>query len=265
MAAASKRRQGRRGIRSERLFGFHPVREALRACRRDLHELLIDPGRTGREASDVADIIAAAESRGVPVRRVGTGELQAGAPHGGTQRVALDAGPLPALELPELLRGGRGQRRILMLDGVEDPQNLGAIARVAEASGVLGLVLGRHHTAPLSPAASRASAGALEWLPVALVPNLARAIQILKDAGFWILAADHSGRSLYDMPAKLTSGDLVVVLGSEGQGLRAGIRKAADHLVGIPMRGHVDSLNVSAAGAVVLFELQRRAADAPRA
>jgi 23S rRNA (guanosine2251-2'-O)-methyltransferase len=173
--------------------------------------------------------------------------------------VALEAGPLPELTLLEL-RGQRGwPRRLVALDGVEDPQNLGAICRVADAAGVGGLILTRRRAPPLSPAVSRASAGALEHLPVARVANLGRALNQLKSEGFWVLGADsEGGDDLFLLEDALLSGPLVIVLGAEGRGLRRGIRERLDHRVRIPMGGRVESLNVSSAAAVVLFELVRR-------
>jgi 23S rRNA (guanosine2251-2'-O)-methyltransferase len=122
------------------------------------------------------------------------------------------------------------------------------------------MVLSKRRAPPLSPAVARASAGAIEWLPVARVTNLARAIQYLKSEGFWVVGADPSAtESLYEVPDRVLQGDLAVVLGAEGRGLRPEVRKLVDHPVRIEMRGQVASLNVSAAGAVLLYELLRRA------
>jgi 23S rRNA (guanosine2251-2'-O)-methyltransferase len=156
-----------------------------------------------------------------------------------------------------------GPRTLVALDGVEDPQNLGAIARVAESAGALGLVLTHRHAPPLSAAVSRASAGAIEWLPVARVPNLTRALESLQGEGFWVLGADaEAADSLYDLPDRLARADRVVVFGAEGRGLRPGVAKRLDQKLRIPLRGKVDSLNVSTAASVVLFELERRATGA---
>jgi 23S rRNA (guanosine2251-2'-O)-methyltransferase len=150
-------------------------------------------------------------------------------------------------------------RTLVALDGVEDPQNLGAIARVAEAAGAQGLILTRRRSPPLSPAVARASAGAIEWLPVARVPNLPRALNVLKSKGFWAFGSDpEATEELFDLSDRQLSGDRVVVLGAEGRGLRRGIAQVLDHRVRIPMEGQVDSLNVSSAAAVVLFEFLRR-------
>ncbi len=176
-----------------------------------------------------------------------------------SQGVVLEAGPLPELPLSALLEGQPGMRILVALDGVEDPQNVGAVARVAEAAGAGGLILTRRRAPPLSSAVSRASAGAIEHLPVARVTNLPRTLADLEQAGFWSAGADPEAPSdLFTMPDRLLAGDLVVVLGAEGRGLRRGVRAALDHQVRIPMAGRVGSLNVSAAAAVLLFELRRR-------
>jgi len=265
--AHGRARHGRAG-RAERLDGLHVVREALRARRRDLHRLLVAPaGRDGQRGSEQGELIALADAAGLPVVRVEPGELRAVDGPGNPQRVALDAGPLPELDLRALLReaaGARPRRTLVLLDGVNDPQNLGAIARVAEAAGVCGLVLARRNAPPLSAAASRASAGALEWLPVARVGNLVRSISALKEEGFWVVAADAGARdTLFEVEPRVLTGDLVVVLGAEGQGLRRGVTAAVDHRVRIPLAGRVASLNVATAGAVILFDLVRRAREGP--
>jgi len=197
-----------------------------------------------------------ARRAGVPV--VEASETQADAELN-TQGALLDAGPLPELSLDELMGVAEVPRTLVALDGVEDPQNLGAIARVADATGAAGLLLTQRHAPPLSPAVSRASAGAIEWLPVARVTNLRRALNMLKKKDFWIFGAElEAPLGLFDAPDRLLRGDRVVVLGAEGAGLRPGIREVLDHRIQIPMAGRVASLNVAAAAAVILYELRRR-------
>ncbi|HYB13363.1 MAG TPA: 23S rRNA (guanosine(2251)-2'-O)-methyltransferase RlmB, partial [Myxococcota bacterium] len=234
---------------SEALFGLHVVREALSARRRKLGRLLIARDCRGAEVERLTSL---ARDAGVPVEFVGRDEIARRAGTAGrTQGVALEAGPLPERSLAELRRGERGQRRLVALDGVEDPQNVGAIARVAEAAGVRGLVLTRHRSPPLSGAVARASAGAIEHLPVARVTNLVRALEELRGDGFWTVGADPAaGENLFAAPDRTLQGDLVLVLGAEGKGLRPGVEAHLDHRLRIPMEGRVASLNVSAAAAV---------------
>lgn len=238
------------------LTGLQAVREALRARRRPLYRLRVRPGAARPE---VAELIRLAERAGVPVEReegaAGSRELHQG--------IALEAGPLPELALEALAGEVSGPHATLVaLDGVEDPQNLGAIARVSDAAGAAGLVLTHRRAPPLSAAVARASAGAIEWIPTARVPNLGRALKLLKREGFWIFGADaevaEGAEDLFELPDRALRGRRVVVLGAEGRGLRQGVARSLDHRVRIPMQGRVASLNVAAAAAVVLFELARR-------
>jgi 23S rRNA (guanosine2251-2'-O)-methyltransferase len=244
---------------SEQLTGIHPIREALAARRRELRRLDV---RAGATHPGLIELVARARQIGVHVREIPDADAERLASPG----VELEAGPLPEFGLEELLAAtpeSTAPRTLVALDGVEDPQNLGAIARVAESAGVLGLVLTHRRAPPLSAVVSRVSAGAIEWLPVARVPNLARALEILQGEGFWVLGADaEAADSLYDLPERLARVDRVVVLGAEGRGLRPGVAKRIDQKLRVPLRGKVDSLNVSTAASVVLFELERRAAAA---
>lgn len=246
--------------RPERLAGVHPAREALRARRRALHRLLLRCGADGLR-EEQRDLARLAERAGVPVDEWPAADFDRLAPvdvpH---QGVLLEAGPIPELSLEELLPAPHEAGWLVALDGVEDPQNVGAILRVADVAGVRGVLLPERRAAPLSAAVARASAGALEHLPVARVGNLARALHLLKERGFWVHGATPDAPlDLYETPDRLFDCRLVLVVGAEGRGLRPGIRAAADTLYRIPMQGRIGSLNVAAATAVVLFEWTRRA------
>ncbi len=235
------------------LTGSHAIREALRASRRRIHRLWWPA-----DEADRAGLRALAERQGVVISR----REEDGVP----SEPALEVGPLPEVELEALLGPAGAARTVLALDGVEDPQNLGAIARVAESVGVAGLLLTHRRSPPLSPAVSRASAGAIEWLPVARVANLPRALAELQQAGFWIFGADPEAEvDLFGLPGRGDFERVGVVLGAEGRGLRPGVLRALDFRVRIPMEGHVASLNVATAGAVMLFELARRRREAAAA
>lgn len=244
------------------LTGFHPVREALLAGRRRLDRLWIRPGNPGAERTELVEL---ARSAGVAVEVVDAADLKKRAESDGNdQGVALRVGPLPELSLAELLdyaetAPGAGSR-LVVLDGVEDPQNVGALARVAESAGAHGLILTERRAPALTPAVSRASAGAIEWLRVARVSNLGRALSTLQKKGYWIVAAApaSSNATLYELDDRILTGNLAVVLGAEGKGIRRSILEQADHLVEIPMRGRIASLNVSTAGAIILYDLLRR-------
>ncbi len=241
----------------ELLYGIHPVLEALRARRRRFFALRM---RSGSARPELAPVLEAARVAGVRIEEVSAGELAAGLGEGvNHQGVALAAGPIPLVELAGLCAAGSSPRTLVALDQVEDPQNLGAIARVADAAGASGLLLTDRHSPPLSPAVARASAGAIEWLATARVTNLIRALNQLKSQGFWIFGAEvDAPDSLFELPERVVQGERVVVLGAEGRGLRPGVLAVVDHRVRIPLAGRVASLNVASAAAVVLFELARR-------
>jgi 23S rRNA (guanosine2251-2'-O)-methyltransferase len=240
----------------EALSGFHSVREALRARRRRLHRLWLRfPAPAGAEA-----LQALAEAAGVPVEWAPAADLEARLPpEVRSQGVLLEAEALPELGLDDALAWPPEPAPLLVaLDEVEDPQNVGAIARSAEAAGARALLLTRRRAPPLSAAVSRASAGAIEHLEVARVPNLPRALRALGQRGYWRLGADEQpdAQPYWEADA-LWQAPAVLVLGSEGRGLRPGVAAELDQRLRIPMRGRVASLNVSAAAAVLLFAAAR--------
>jgi 23S rRNA (guanosine2251-2'-O)-methyltransferase len=254
--AAARPGQGRTLIEGRR-----PVVEALRAGR-PMDRILLASG-AGRAA--LGDLLDLARRRGVEVQTVPRSVIDAEARSGAHQGVLAVVAPIQPVELVELLAlplAGREPPFFLALDGVEDPHNLGALARSAEAAGCHGLILPRHRSAPLSAVAVKTSAGALEHLPVAEVPNLARAIEQLRDAGVWCIGLDGTAdASLFDL--QLADEPVCVVVGSEGTGLHRLVRDSCDALVRIPMSGHVESLNASVAGALALFEVRRRRHSPP--
>jgi 23S rRNA (guanosine2251-2'-O)-methyltransferase len=240
------------------LAGLQSVREALRARRRALTLLWI---RTP-EPRGAAEVHALAETAGVAVEWGPTSELEVGLPAGArSQGLLLQAGPLPELQLADALRFPLEETPLLVaLDEVEDPQNVGAVARAAEGLGASALLLTRRRAPPLTPAVSRASAGAIEHLPVVRVPNLARALRELHERGYWRLGGDSdpAATPIEASADALWTGPLVLVLGSEEHGLRPGVAREVDQRVRIPMRGRVESLNVGTAAAILLYEAARR-------
>jgi 23S rRNA (guanosine2251-2'-O)-methyltransferase len=236
--------------------GRRPVVEALRAGR-PVDRILLASG-AGRAA--LGDLLDLAQRRGVEVQTVPRSLIEAEARSGAHQGVLAVVAPIQPIGLIELLAvplAGREPPFFLALDGVEDPHNLGALARSAEAAGCHGLILPRHRSAPLSAVAVKASAGALEHLPVAEVPNLARAIEQLRDSGIWCIGLDGTAdASLFAL--ELADEPVCIVVGSEGTGLHRLVRDTCDVLVHIPMSGHIESLNASVAGALALFEVRRR-------
>ena len=241
----------------EVLYGLHPVEEALKAGKRRFEQVLV-----ARERHDerLERVVAACRAAGVRVRQESRDTLTDLASTPMHQGVVAMVKPQEALALEDLYAGdparGNAARLLLALDGVEDPQNLGALLRVADGAGVDGVLLTERRAAPLSPVAVKASAGATEHLRIARVVNLVRSLQELKKQNMWVVGLDERGDMDYDR-FDLT-GNLVLVLGSEGAGLHDLVKKTCDHLLRIPMAGGVSSLNVSAAGAVVLFEAARQ-------
>ena len=250
----------------EVLYGVHSVEEALKAGRRRFDQVLVARERLEQgESLRLERLVAAARQAGIRVRQESREQLTQLAKSPAHQGVVALVRPQEFLAIEDLFTPNpsamQANRLILALDGVEDPQNLGALLRVADGAGVDGIVLTERRSAPLSPVAVKASAGAAEHLRIARVVNLVRALEELKRQNLWIIGLDERGSSDYDQFD--FTGDCVLVLGREGAGLHDLVRRTCDHLLRIPMAGGVSSLNVSAAGAVVLFEAfrQRRNAD----
>ncbi len=241
----------------EVLYGLHPVEEALRAGKRRFDHVLV-----ARERRDerLERLIAQCRESGVRVRQEPREQLTQVAQTTAHQGVVALVRPQEFLAIEDLFAADPAQtgaaRLVLALDGVEDPQNLGALLRVADGAGVDGVILTERRSAPLSAAAVKASAGAAEHLRIARVVNLVRALEDLKQRNLWVVGLDERAETEYDR-FDLT-GNVVLVLGSEGAGLHDLVRRTCDHLLRIPMAGGVSSLNVSAAGAVVLYEAARQ-------
>jgi len=224
--------------------GRRAVVEALRSGRQ-VHEVVLAEGKD--------PLAEAARARRVPVRYASRTELDRLARGVQHQGIVAVAPPFPYATLDEL----KDTDLVVVLDGVTDPQNVGAIARSAELAGAGGLVLRERRSAHVTTAAEKASAGALSWLPVALVPNIPRALAELQAAGLWTVGLDVDGdRDLWSSP--LFDSPLALVVGAEGTGLSRLVRDRVDALVVVPTRGHISSLNASAAAAVALFEVVRR-------
>jgi len=252
----------------EVLYGLHPVSEALKAGRRRFDHVLVARERADdRSDSRIGRLIAQCRDAGIRVLEQPREHLTLTAKTPTHQGVVALVRPQESLALEDLFApdpaAKSSARLLLALDGVEDPQNLGALLRVADGAGVDGVLLTERRAAPLSPAAIKASAGAAEHLRIARVVNLVRSLEELKRRNLWIVGLDERGATPYDQFD--FTGDLVIVLGREGAGLHDLVRRTCDHLLSIPMAGAVSSLNVSAAGAVVLYEAARQRRSRPAA
>ena len=232
------------------IYGINPVLEALRAGR--VMALRVGDRSGGR----LDELLTLAGDRRVPVRRVSPAVLDREAQHGVHQGVVADVEDVAEYSVEELVRGARGVPLLVVLDGIEDPHNLGAILRTADAAGADGVILQSRRSAALGGAAAKASAGAVAHVRIAEVVNVARALEALKEAGVWTVGLAGEGSTTYD--AIDYTLPTAIVLGAEGTGLRRLVRERCDLLAGIPMRGHVGSLNVSVAAGVTLFEAVRQ-------
>ena len=227
------------------LYGRNPVREALRAGRRQVDAVWATERTAAREGW-----LRAARPRIASPEEI---ERRSGSPD--HQGVCAEAGGYPYVSAPELLRVE--DPFIVALDELQDPQNLGAIARSAECAGATGVVICERRAAAVTPAVVKASAGAVEHLRVARVRNMADFLGAAKEAGAWCYGADAAATTAYDAPDY--RGGVVLVMGAEGTGLRPRVAKSCDALIALPLRGRTESLNASAAAAVLMYGiLQRR-------
>ena len=234
------------------IYGIQPTLEALRAGR------VTAVAISARRTAGLSELVRLAERRQVRLRRVERAELDRLAAGGLHQGVVATADPLDACTVADLVAAGNPPL-LVVLDGIEDPRNLGAIARAAEAAGAAGLIVQKRRTAPVSSVALKASAGALAHLPVAPVVNVARALEELRAAGVWTVGLDAgAGRTLFEVDLCLP---VALVVGAEGRGLRRLVRERCDWTAALPMRGRVGSLNAAVAAGVALFEAVRQRAD----
>jgi 23S rRNA (guanosine2251-2'-O)-methyltransferase len=252
------RREGQSaGLGGEQVEGRRAVRELLRSGRRRVRSVWLAEGRDDSTLLD--DIERLAATKGIRVRRVDRSRLAAEARTDAPQGVLARAEPVEPADFDALLDDPAAF--LVALDGVTDPGNLGAILRVAGAAGATGVVLPRHRSALLTPAAVKAAAGAVEQVPIALVSGVPAALDRARRGGVWTVGLDAAGsRSVFEIP--VADQPLLLVLGAEGRGLGRLTRDRCDVLAAIPMPGTVDSLNVATAAAIACFEIVRRRQDA---
>lgn len=240
------------------IYGINSVREALAAGRR-IRRLYIAEGHTGTARRAVGEILELAGKAGVRADVMPRGAFMRKCPHQSAQGVAAEVWTKTPVSLDELLEipARRGEPPFFILvDGVEDPRNLGAIFRSAEVAGVHGIVVTERRCAPVGATVAKTSAGAVEHMDFAVVTNIKRAIEAMREAGIAIFAAEADGNM---PPWKVDlAGPVALLLGSEGQGVRPTVRAACDGVISIPQRGHVNSLNVSVSAGMLLYEALRQ-------
>jgi 23S rRNA (guanosine2251-2'-O)-methyltransferase len=237
----------------EILYGRNAARECFRARRRYIYRVLL--AETVEPARIIDEILAQSTQAKIPVQRVPRQTLDKIAK--GHQGVALEVGRYPTVAVEDILE--RAAKRnsppfIVALDHLEDPHNLGAIVRTAEVVGVHGLIIPSQRSASITPAVVNASAGAVEHMWVAEVPNLVQALKKLKQANVWLVGVENTPTSLPYVQADLT-GALAVVIGNEGKGMSRLVRETCDFLIKLPLRGQIESLNAAVAAGVIFYQV----------
>lgn len=239
--------------------GRNAVMEALKGSR-SVNKLMIANGST---EGSIKEIIAVAKEKGVNIQYWDRSKLDSIARGIRHQGVLAQVAPVQYAELEDILQVAKDRNEppfIVLLDELEDPHNLGAILRTADAAGVHGVLIPKHRSCPLSATVAKTSAGAVEHVPVARVGNLVQTIKKLKQEGLWVAAADMDGKDYYDTDL---TGPLLLIIGSEGQGVGRLVKEQCDFVVRIPMVGKINSLNASVAGSILMYEAmkQRRKAS----
>lgn len=251
-----ERRRHLKASDSEILFGVHAVQEAIRAGRRKIHEVYLLGTSTHKRTRQVARL---AESYRVPVRWLDAADFRTMAGEERHQFVGARVSTYPVVDVSRMLnrcKTARPPAFFLMLDGIVDPQNLGALVRTAVCAGVDAICLPKDRSAGPTPAVSRASAGALEHVEMVQITNLSNTLEVLKKAGCWIVGLDAAaGESIFSIDLTVP---VSVVIGGEQKGIRPLVKKQCDYLVSIPQSGVIDSLNASVAGAVAMYEVYRQ-------
>jgi 23S rRNA (guanosine2251-2'-O)-methyltransferase len=251
--------RGAKGLGGEQVEGRQAVRELLLAGRRKVREIVMASELVDDEA--VADIVGLARHHRVTITPVSNSKLDFQARSEAPQGVIAFAAPLPEADINDLVRGRGGRAPFLVaIDGVTDPGNLGAILRNCDGAGVDGVLVPRHRAVHVTPTVAKASAGAVEHVPIALVGGLPTTLAMLRDRHIWVVGLDDAAdRSLFELGDLATDG-ICLVLGAEGAGLSRLVRERCDVVVSIPMRGRISSLNVSAAAALATYEVARQRA-----
>jgi 23S rRNA (guanosine2251-2'-O)-methyltransferase len=232
------------------IYGLNPVLEAIRAHASRVRYVAISHEHGGKLRRTVDE----AKRAGVAVRTLSPEQVDRLAGRGVHNGIVAELSESGYADFDDVIER-EATRFVLILDGITDPQNLGAILRVADGFGVDIVVIPQHESVGLTPAAVKASAGASEWVPVAQVTNLARTIERLKELGYWVYAAALGG----DRPDEIDlKGKVAIVMGSEGKGVRRNVLEHCDRTATIPMRGHLESLNVATACAVLCYEVWKQ-------
>jgi len=235
------------------LYGYHPVREALRHRPHEVVRVLVSASRTGRRREEIEEACGRHRVAFQVVSERTLSELAGPAHNGMAAEVRTAAADQEAAGDPDL---------VVLLEDVQDPRNLGALLRVCEGAGVGRVLIRDRGSAPVSPTVAKTSAGASEWLKVERITNSGIEIERLKEQGFWVYGTDPGGEAPWEIDL---TGKVVLLFGGEEKGLRARTRQLSDRMIGLPMRGRVGSLNIATSAAAVLYEAVRQRTTAKAA
>lgn len=253
MSKKRDNRENEQQTNDEFVIGRHPVKEALKSDR-EINKLFVQEGQGGRP---IEEIIQLANKKKIVVSFVPKSKLDTLSEHQNHQGVVLSSSPVEYATIDELFEvaEARDERPFfVMLDGIEDPHNLGSILRTADTTGVHGVIIPERRSANLTSTVSKASAGAIEHVKVARVTNLSQTIQELKERGLWIFGTDMNGTDYRDWN---TDTPLCIVMGNEGKGISRLVKENVDELITIPMTGNMQSLNASVAAGILMYEVYR--------
>ncbi|HOO49284.1 MAG: 23S rRNA (guanosine(2251)-2'-O)-methyltransferase RlmB [Saccharofermentanaceae bacterium] len=243
----------------DKIEGKNAVFEALRSGREINKLWVLNPAEGSHLDSSLAAILSLANDRKIAVMRVPRQSLDRISTTHNHQGVIAAVASHEYVEVSDIINVAKEADHaplIVILDGLKDAYNLGSLLRISDAAGVDGIIIPKHRSIGLDSLVAKASAGAIEYVPVARVTNIAQTIRDLKDQGFWVCGTDASATTMYDKADY--SGSMAIVIGSEGEGMRSLVRESCDFLVSIPMGGHVNSLNAAVAAGIVIFEATKK-------
>ena len=243
----------------DKIEGKNAVFEALRSGREINKLWVLNPAEGSHLDSSLAAILSLANDRKIAVMRVPRQSLDRISTTHNHQGVIAAVASHEYVEVSDIINVAKEADHaplIVILDGLKDAYNLGSLLRISDAAGVDGIIIPKHRSFGLDSLVAKASAGAIEYVPVARVTNIAQTIRDLKDQGFWVCGTDASATTMYDKADY--SGSMAIVIGSEGEGMRSLVRESCDFLVSIPMGGHVNSLNAAVAAGIVIFEATKK-------
>lgn len=248
---------------NDKIEGKNAVTEALKSGREMNKLWVLKPAESQHLDQGLGAILGLAKERNIMVMRVPRQSLDRMSTTHNHQGVIASVASHEYVEVNDIVEKAKQEGRaplIVILDELKDSYNLGSLLRISDAAGVDGIIIPKHRSIGLDSLVAKASAGAIEYVPVARVTNISQTIRELKDQGFWVCGTDADADTMYDKADY--SGSMAIVIGSEGEGMRTSVRSSCDFLVSIPMQGHVNSLNAAVAAGIVIFEAAKKRREA---